>query len=260
VTAVASQSRGLLGKELREGRWKAVTAIGLLVLFGGMLGPLYDWIAGLMPQLRLDQLPEWIRGSVDAQLGNYFIYLWGNWYGKNLLQMLLLFGVVFGAALIAGETSRGSAGFLFSKPVRRAAILRSKYVVSLAIIWAAAVLGTLATVIGSWVAGRPEGWGPFSVGLPAGLAGAAVALSVGLVWSVVARDTVKAIVASAITIGAYSMLAVFERLRPYSYIHRMAGGATAMTGRVEWGAVAVMMAVAVALVAVAEAILGRMDI
>lgn len=252
VIAMASPLRAVIRKEVRESAWKLWLGVGLLILFGGMLGPMFELLGGVLPPGILELLPAWLRGPLGDMLGDYQTYLWYNWYGKNLYQMMTLFAVVFGAGIVAGEVSHRTSGFLHSKPVGRAAVLYAKYGVALGVLWAAALAGTAAAVAGSVYAGHPVDIGRFLLGLPAALAGTAAVLAVVLVASVSARESMKAAALGAVWLLALSTASVVRPLRPFSLFVRMAGGRTALTGQVEWVAVLVMFGAAALLLGVAS--------
>lgn len=248
---MASPMRAVVRKELRESAWKLWLGIGLMVLFGGMLGPMFGVLGGVLPPGIIDLLPGWLRGPLGDMLGDYQLYLWYNWYGKNLYQMMTLFAVIFGAGLVSGEISHRTSGFLHSKPVGRATVLYAKYGVALGVLWAAALAGTVAALAGSAYAGQPVAVLQFLRGLPAGLAGTALVLSVVLVASVSARESMKAAALASVWLLAFSIASIVRPLRPLSLFVRMAGGRSAVTGRVEWVAVLAMLVLAGLLLKVA---------
>lgn len=238
-------------KELRESVWKLWLGAGLLIVFGGMLGPTYGLIGGIFPQGAIELLPAWLRGPLSAMLGDYRLYLWYNWYSKNLYQMLTVFSIVFGAGLVAGEISHRTSGFLHSKPVSRSSVLGAKYAVALGVLWLSALAGTAAALIGSYASDHPVAVGSFLLGLPVALSGAAVLLSVVLLASVSAREPMKAAGLAVVWLVIMSVASIIRPLRGFSLFVRMSGERTALTGQVEWGAVAVMLVVAALLLGAA---------
>lgn len=255
-----SPLRAVVRKELRESVWKLWLGIGLLVVFGAMLGPVFGLLGGMLPQGIVDSMPDWLRGPLSAMLGDYRLYLWYNWYGKNLYQTLTILAVVFGAGLVAGEINHRTSGFLHSKPVSRATVLCAKYTVALGVLWSAALAGTAAVLAGSHYAGHPMAAGPFLLGLPAALAGAAVVLAVVLVASVNTREPVKAAGLAVLWLVIMSAASVIKPLRPFSVFVRMTGGRTALTGRVEWVAVLAMLGAAALFFGVAARLFERKEL
>lgn len=257
---MASRIKAIVRKEARESLWKFWLAAGLLVVVGGSLGPMYGFLGGLLPQLNVELLPGWIRNPLMQQLYNYRVYLWANWYGKNLYQMIALLTLIFGSGLIAGEVGRGTAGFLFSKPVRRPTVIRAKYGVALAVLWISTLLGTAATLIGSRWAGRPVDLPWFLGGLPAAMAGSAVLLAMTTVVSALSKDTVKAAAAAAVAYIAISVTGLFRPVRWLWVFGHMSAVSTLVSGRVDWLAAGAMLVAAGLFVACAEWLLGRRDV
>jgi ABC-type transport system involved in multi-copper enzyme maturation permease subunit len=260
VIAVASRIRAIIRKEARESLWKIWLSVGILVVIGGSLGPMYGLLGSLLPQGLVESLPDWLKGPLMQQLHSYRTYIWGNWYGKNLYQMLTLLSVVFGAGLIAGEVSRGSAGFLFSKPVRRGSVLRAKYLVALALLWASAVAGTVAAVLASSLAGHAVDVLWFLTGLPAAMAGTALLLAIALVLSVASRDTVKAAAMTFVVFLLLSVTAFFRPLRWLWVFGHMTAIRTLASGQIDWAAVAAMLLASALFVACAGWLLDRRDV
>jgi len=257
---VGSRTGAIVRKEARESVWKLLLAGLLLIVVGASLGPMYGLLGSLLPPGVLEMLPEWLKGPLMQQIHSYNIYIWANWYGKNLYQMLTLFSVVFGAGLLAGEVSRGTAGFLFSKPVRRTQVLRTKYAVALGVLAASAVAGTLAAAIASSISGHPVDVLWFLSGLPAALAATALLLSITLVSSVVSRDTVKAAAMAFVVFMAISATAFVRPLRWLWVFGHMTAVRTLASGRIDWAAVAGMLLAALVFLLGAERILVRKDI
>jgi ABC-2 type transport system permease protein len=250
VIGVSSPVRAIMRKELRESGWKLWLGVGVLAALGASLGPMFGFLGDLMSPQILELLPGWLRGPMDPMLKDYRIYLWANWYGKNLYQMLTMFTVIFGAGVVAGEMSHRTSGFLHSKPVSRAAVLCAKYVVALGVLWLGALAGTAAALIGSHVAGHQVAAGQFLLGLPAALAATALLLAVVLLASVSTREPMKAAGLATLWLMALSVSTFVRPLRPYSVFVRMAGGRTLVTGRIEWVAILVMLVAAAVVVAI----------
>ncbi|MCD6427555.1 MAG: ABC transporter permease subunit [Caldisericaceae bacterium] len=70
-------------------------------------------------------------GPLLAQLKDLNIFVRSQWFGKNLLELAILFAVINGIGIIAGEYERKTAIFLFSKPVSRKSIFSGKITVAI---------------------------------------------------------------------------------------------------------------------------------
>ena len=250
----------LLRKEWREARWRLVVATVLLAATGASLGPLFDVLGdymGLLGQLRL---PGWIMDTMAHQMANYLVYLWSNWYGKNLLQLVAILAAIYGAGLVAGEVARRTSAVLFSRPVSRGQVLLAKYLVNLLVLALAALAGTLAVIAGGQLSGHTVPVLTLLKGLPATLAGTALLLALATMLSVGSDDPTKVMgVALLALVGIYAA-GSWAPLRRLSLFAHMAAGATLRTGRVDWPAVLAMSAVAIGLFAAAAAWLERQEL
>ena len=167
----------LVSKELRESRWKLILGVLLCGVTGAILGPMYEWVRELMGMPAMQALPGSLSAAIEVQLASYLPYIWSNWYGKNLLQYMVVLAIIYGSGLLAGEVTRRTSTFLFSKPVSRMQVMLVKYLIALGVLWVSAAVGTAATLAGTLAAGQgvPAGW--FLAGLPAPLAGTAFLLA-----------------------------------------------------------------------------------
>ena len=93
----------LFRKELREARWKLIVGVGIAALTGAFLPYGFDI---LKESTRMIGDIPWMSGiqrQIEAQASDYRLYLWANWYGKNLPQYLLVLVAIVGGASLAGE-------------------------------------------------------------------------------------------------------------------------------------------------------------
>ncbi len=132
----------LLKKELKENFLKFVVEFAILVAVAVFLVPYgFRMMKNLAPLL--SNLPGGgLNGEAKALLPklndlNFFVV--SQWFGKNLFEFAIFFGVINSIGAVAGETERKTAIFLFSRPVSRARVLFVKYAVIL--------LGTLIPIL-----------------------------------------------------------------------------------------------------------------
>lgn len=252
-------SRPLLAKEFREGRWKLATACLVLVALGIVLPATYGFVVRLLAETPLPvPLPPPVQRQVQAQLADLGLYLLANWHGKNLYQVLVVLALVFGAGAVAPEFGRGTAAFLFSRPVTRSAVVAAKAAAGVSSLAAAALIGTVALdVTARLVHGQGLPAGAYA-GLVPAVAGAAVVFAVGVWWSVRTDDALKAGTAAAAVAAVLSVPSWLPRFQHLSVYVQMTARPLFVEGRFPWVAVAVLLTLAAAvLVAAARALEAR---
>lgn len=173
-------------KEWRENAWKHVLALVLLSGMGISLPFLFDWMS-MIPIQFGGALGE----AYQRQMSDFNLYMWANWYGKNLYQILIVYAVIVGMAQIAGEVGRNTAGFLFSKPLSRELIYRSKFISGAVTMITVMIIATILTYLAAMLAGR-ELPALFLSGLMVNAAGLLVIYSLALMFSVILDDQLKA--------------------------------------------------------------------
>ena len=138
--------RALLFKELREGRWKyshrrrGARGAGRVhsrdaSIYRGHAGAVHGRPGRAAGAAGPHRPPDLLEMST---------YLWTNWHTKNLYQTVAVIALVFGSGAVAGEFSRGTAPYLFSRAVVRRSVLAVKTAVDLAGMALAMLLGTAA--------------------------------------------------------------------------------------------------------------------
>lgn len=186
--------RGLLRKELVENRWKYLVMLVYLTLFGASLYLLFQWIGSMIMEtlynLGIIEL-EFIRKLIGQQLEDFSFFAWANWYGKNFYQSLVVFAIILGMSNIAGETGRGTASFLFTKPLSRKTIFLTKYVAGATGIAIVIIIPTVVAVLVSQIYGEPLS-ARFLLGIPLAYAGTMVIYSITVLFSSIFDDQIKA--------------------------------------------------------------------
>ncbi|WP_031517873.1 ABC transporter permease [Desulfofalx alkaliphila] len=212
--------KALIKKELMENRWKYAVILIWLLAFGSTLFLSFKWLGDLLQSLTGLEA-ELTNKLMGAMMEDFALYAWANWYGKTFYQSLVLFAIILGMSNIAGEVGRGTASFVFTKPLSRREIFFTKY--------ATGGLG-LALVItvstfAAWLASQFYGEAlslSFLTGIPMAFAGSLVIYSIAVYWSVVFDDQIKAGVAAALTafvisipgwFGSTAFLSVFVHMR-----------------------------------------------
>lgn len=191
----------MVAKEWRDARWKFVAA-AVLVLLAILVSPIptpYKEIAANAP----------------GQVAAYAVTeMWGTYTAGGLLVLLPL-AALLGVALVSGE----SIFFLLSKPISRASLMLTKYLVCAGVLFFAAATGAGLVIVVATARGYP-------VGKLVDVEG--VALSVLLIWlgalhvlglallaSILFRNVLSSVVA---TVLALSAVAVFPNILNVSVI------------------------------------------
>lgn len=205
-------------KEWREQAWKHVLAIIILSTLGISLPFIFDWLV----KLHLDfggQLGEIYR----RQISDFAYFMWANWYGKNLYQFLVVYAVVVGMSQIAGEIGRNTAGFLFTKPLDRELIYRSKFVAGATVMVGVVAVATTLTYLSAIFSGK-ELTALFLAGLLVSVAGMLVLYSMALMLSVVFNESLVAGVAAigaALALGIPGWIPGYGMYSLYRQMHAM---------------------------------------
>jgi len=205
----------VLKKEIRETAWKHVLALALLSALGITLPFVFEWIG----KFQVD-IGGTLGEAYRRQMSDFTFYMWANWYGKNLYQILVIYTVVVGMAQLAGETGRNTAGFLFSKPLGRETIYRSKFIAGAALMLTVMTVATSLTYLAASAAGKglPA---LFMTGLVVNAAGLLLIYNLALMFSVLFDDQLKAGAAafsSALVLGipgwipGYGMYSLYRQM------------------------------------------------
>ena len=212
--------KALLKKEFKENFVKFVIETVLLVGITFSLFPYgYRLTQRINPNL-LNSIK--IMGNASnffAKLKDINFFIYSQWFGKNLFEMALLFAVVNAVGIIAGETERKTAVFLFSRPVSRAKIFSAKLI--------AVILYTLLPIVLSTYLIIPLSHNiPQKINLVLmnkllfqSLVATTAAISLTIVFSVLINDRVKAGIASFAVIIASIALGSVKTFHRINFIN-----------------------------------------
>lgn len=254
-------TRALVFKEMREGRWKYLIAAAVLIVLGISIPLMYHVLEDMLGQLMSDEsIPPFVKELLPPDLLEMATYLWSNWHSKNLYQAMVVIALVFGSGTVAGEFSRGTAQFLFSRAVPRRSVVLVKTGVDLAGMALAALLGTIAMDIATRAAHDFSMPATFYAGLIPIMAGAAFVYGLALLASTRIDDPVKAGVAAAVVAALLSIPTFVPAWRNWSVYVHMTGRVLLEQGTFPWAAVLVIAALAAGLVTAAVESLRRRDI
>ena len=181
----------LFRKELREARWKLIVGVGIAALTGAFLPYGFDI---LKESTRMIGDIPWMSGiqrQIEAQASDYRLYLWANWYGKNLPQYLLVLVAIVGGASLAGEKSSGTFQFLLTAGFAKAGVC-NQCAAGATVVAATVLGGTLASLTAWSLIGRSVSWTWFLSGVPAQILGGLFLLSLAMILSALLDDALKA--------------------------------------------------------------------
>jgi ABC-type transport system involved in multi-copper enzyme maturation permease subunit len=211
----------LLKKELAENRWKYIIITIYLAITGSSFYLLFQWLGGLLPEL-FGADSDLARKFIGNMLEDFQLFAWANWYGKNFYQAMVVFAIILGMSKIAGEISRGTAGFLFTRPLSRRSIYLTKYFAGVSGLAVIIVATTLITMLSAQVFSEPLP-PKFLVGILPVLAGSMVIYSITLVSSIIFEDQVKAAAGAAVVAALISIPSWFSSIRYLSIYYHMQG-------------------------------------
>jgi ABC-2 type transport system permease protein len=218
--------RTLLAKEFLEQRRTSKLWIFLAVFF--IVGCISPVLAKYTPDL-LRSIPN-IPAAVVALIPEPSLKDSIDQYAKNASQFGVLLVIVLTMNVIAQERERGTAAMLFSKPVKRSAVVLSKWLAGILTVTASVILSSIACAVYTAIlfSGLPLGkYLIFNLLL---LLFLAVYLSVALLASALARNQGMA---AAIAFGCLAILLLLSslpRISNYSPIGLLNWGSEMLYG------------------------------
>ncbi len=241
--------RTLLAKEFRE-QWRTWKAVILLSIFliSGLISPvlakytpvLLRSIPGI-PEALMAAIPEPTISDAIAQ------------YIKNTSQFGILLIILLTMGVIAQEKERGTAAMLFTKPVRRSAVVLAKWITGVSVILVGLAIGGFGCL--AYTAMLFEGL-PLGTFIALNLLMAVyftVYLSITLLASAVARSQSMAAVGAFGGLVVLLVLDSLPRIGDYTPGKLPGWGATLVLGghTTAWAALGVSAVIIVAAVALA---------
>lgn len=211
----------MLRKELREHRWALIvgtillTAMGIVSVWSFKMISMFGDISKYLG-------PE-LAKEFDLMLGDFTYYVWSQWQPKNLLQIGTILALILAASPLAGEVNRGSIRYLTSLPISRSRILVSKTMAGMLILSVSIWISTLITTFTAYLLEPSLLWGKLllaTVLINLGLLGV---YSVGLVFSALSNDSVKAGALAAAFLFVWSATGLHPSTRMISPFWHMKG-------------------------------------
>ncbi len=212
-------NRGLWKKEITEGKFRFLIGLVILGLVGLLITLTYDYTIKL---LEIAPVPAPFRAQVEL-LKDYRLYIWSQWFNKNLLQFGSLLAIIFGAGIISTEVSRQTIAFLLARPLSRPAVFTVKYVVGLAYLILVTVISTIFLYLMVLATGHGFPLGQLVKHTVMAIAGMGVIFSIAAYFSTVFDRSVKAGLVSGLVALALAGPGFSPGLMKYSLYYQMAG-------------------------------------
>lgn len=206
----------MIVKEMIDARWKVLTGLIVALLTAAGSTYAYNLIQDLLQSPAAQRALAATGGSQAgmAAVGNFDIYVWDNWYAKNGGLILGGLAAFLGAALIAGEVSKGSIFFLLSKPMSRDRILLTKYTVNAGLLLGVGLLIALALWITAALMGQVLPVRGLLISTLLLWLGTLSILGVALLCSVVLPDSLRAAGLAVVVAGLLGIPGVVGAFAP----------------------------------------------
>jgi len=151
--------RPLIRRELRSLRWILAAGLILTLLLAGIAAGTYPYlnrVLGSLPGEVLEALAGLeIARDLLAMTSDYSYYLWTQWNAKNLIQIGSLFALLLAVLQFSAEASRGTMGFLLTRPVSRRQVFTAKLITGALVLFLLSAGGSLLLLLASLAAGNP---------------------------------------------------------------------------------------------------------
>jgi ABC-type transport system involved in multi-copper enzyme maturation permease subunit len=206
--------KALLWKEFRENRLKLVIGCIVLTIVGASVSMAYRFFETGIPGM--GQIPPEAAQLFRKLLPDFSdinVYLFSQWFGKNLQQVGGILAVILLGGTIAGERELHTAIFLFSRPVSRLAILSSKVIILFTGLALDVAISTMAAVLGALTVGKVPGAAFILCAMVHSIIALLVFASLAMLFSVLVPDRVKAILLAGGTIIVLSITGQVKALK-----------------------------------------------
>ncbi len=215
----------LVGKELRHLQWVIIT--GLLLSSGVAVVTVvtFHYIVQVMGELPSELMELLTAYAVTRELlaifGDYSLYIWSQWNGKNLYQMATLFAIIIAAVQFAGEVNSKTIGFYLTRPITRREGYLGKVTAGLLVLLLIFGGGMVFIWATSLVMGYTAEWGRLFTALLISLAWVAVYYLLACIISTLNREPILAGVIIGISGVLLSLPGIFSVTRQYSIFYQM---------------------------------------
>lgn len=210
---------GFWKKEVYAAKFKFFTGFLVLAVLAVGIPLLYDITVRLVENL---SPPDFLKGQ-EVFLKDYRLYIWSQWFGKNLYQFGSVMAAIFGAGIISSEVSRKTMQFLLAKPIRREDVFTVKFIVNFAALALTVLASTIVLYITVVATGHKVPVVEMAQNIIMALAGMAVIYSIAVYFSTVFDRTLKSAIVTGIIAMSLFVPGFFPGLHYYSVYYHMTG-------------------------------------
>lgn len=223
----------MISKEWRDARWKLLIALAAILFIVFILPRSYEKIQAdtrqqieqmqrqiespdaaflspdMPPEVRAEEIKyvddrrDGLRSEVEyMQRPGFPVVMAGSevrGFSMGANVVLVPLAGLLGVALVSGEVGRGTIFLLLSKPISRRRTLLTKYSICAVVLFAAALVGAVLSIISGYAHGYPTGSvNAVEILASAGLfwLGSLFVLGVALLASVLFGDVIKSVIAA----------------------------------------------------------------
>jgi ABC-2 type transport system permease protein len=250
--------RTLIAKEILEQRRTAKLLIFLAVFF--VVGCISPLLAKYTPDLlrAIPNIPPELADAIPVPALKDAI----DQYAKNTSQFGVLLVILLTMNVIAQERERGTAIMLFSKPIRRSAVVISKWLAGMLTVTASVIVSSLACALYTVILFGAPPVGRYLIFNLFMLLFLAVYLSVALLASALARTQGTAAAGAFGGLAILLVLSSLPRIGDFSPAGLLNWGSAVMsgTGTTYWTALVISLALVAACLIVSCLYIERQEI
>ncbi len=244
--------RTLIGKELRDIKWKLFVAFLVLVASIVLMIILHERLLELLPA-DMSEIPFFISPDMFNNFRDFTNAMWSNLNDQNLPQIGSLLAIILGIGLLAPEIESGTITLLLTNGISRQRVFWTKSILAVgALILLLVVVGILVVPLSSAFGYSLRHFRIIPATLVAAL-GIAFVFSVSLLISLILKERIWSGIVSAVVFALWSILGFWEATRVFSpFYHMRARDYFYGDANFPWLAVVGFIAATIAVLLVAE--------
>ncbi len=202
-------------KEFYDMRTRSILTLIIMTLIFFSIAPLQNYAIKMLHKYE-DQL----KGYNITLLNDWSFYIYSQWFGKNLGQLIPIIAIIFAFPLFSREYENGTIEFLLARKDRRQIFLEKFFAGLLILVFEIALFSILPALY-SLVFSKPLNYGLTWKFLVQSEIGAILWFSVAFITSVFYNDQVKPIILSLGILGITTAAGFIRPLRflnTYTYV------------------------------------------